>query len=142
MSPFLSTARLGSHRPVALSGAHVDCWSGPVVMTVPLVTLSWYQRGAVNDVLPGLATVCVSHNDSVPLRFVYWFCTINRSYSVSSPFPLFAGAAVGAAVHDASVTLDGPVTVEFAVLVQSTWNFQTRAALADQIEAMKFGRPA
>src|SRR5215831_8347211 len=142
MSPFLSTARLGIHRPTVVSGAHVDCWSGPEVTTVPLVTFSWYQRGAVSDVLPGLATVCVSHSDSVLPSFVYWFCTIRRSPSVSSPFPFFAGADAGAPVHDASVTLDGPVTVELAVFVQSTWNFQTCATLADQIDAMKLGRPA
>src|SRR5215471_13336530 len=114
MLPFLSTARLGIQRPMVLSGAHVDCCTGPVVTTLPPVTLSWYQRGAGSVVLLGFATECVSHSDSVPAKFVYWFCTINRSYNVSRPFPFFAGAKVGATVHDASVTLEGPVTVEFA----------------------------
>src|SRR5689334_2511368 len=120
MSPFLSTARLGIHRATVLSGAKVDCCTGPVVTTVPPVTLSWYQRGASSAMFPGFATLCVSQSDSAPFRFVYWFWTISRSCSASSAFPFFAGAVPGPWVHDASVTLDGPVTVEFAVLLQST----------------------
>src|SRR5262250_1999015 len=115
MSPFLSTARLGIHRPTVLSGANVDCCSGPEVTTVPPVTLSWYHRGAGRVVLLGFATLCVSHNDSMPPRFVYWFCIISRSASTSTAFPFFAGTDPGPCVHEASVTLDGPVTVELAV---------------------------
>src|SRR5919198_1529471 len=132
MLPSLSTARLGIQRATVESGAHVDCCRGPEVTTVPPVILSWYHRGEVNVVLPGLATLCVSHSDSVPLRFVYWFCVINRSRNVSSAFPLFAGTDVGATPQLASVTLKGPVKVELAALFQSTWNFQMRASLADQ----------
>ena len=40
------------------------------------------------------------------------------------------------------MTFDGPVNVELAVLFQSTWNFQIRASLDDQMTEMKFGRPA
>src|SRR2546422_2170778 len=139
--PSLSTARLGIQRATVESGAQVDCCSGPEVTTVPPVTLSWYHRGEVNVVFPGLATVCVIQSDSTLPRFVYWFCTINRSRNVSSAFPLFAGTDVGATPQLASVTLEGPVSVELAVLFQSTWNFQMRASLADQITEMKFGRP-
>src|SRR2546428_13224885 len=141
MFPSLSTARLGIQRATAESGAQVDCCTGPAVTTVPPVTLSWYHRGEVRLAFAGLATVCVSHSDSTPLRFVYWFCTINRSRSESSALPFFAGTDVGATPHVASVTLEGPVSVELAVLFQSTWNFQMRASLADQITEMKFGRP-
>src|SRR5437879_4390567 len=125
MFPVLSTARLGSQRPTDVSGANVDCCTGPDVTTVPPVTLSWYHRGAGSVVLPGFATVCVSHNDSVLPKFVYWFCTIRRSYNESSPLPFFAGTDAGPVVHEASVTLDGPVMVEFAGVAKSAWNFQT-----------------
>src|SRR5215471_1898292 len=115
MFPLLSTARLGIHRATVESGAHVDCCSGADVTTLPPVTLIWYQRGEVSVELPGFATVCVNQTDSTPLRFVYWLCTIKRSRSVSSPFPFFAGTVVGATPHVASVTFDGPVSVELAV---------------------------
>src|SRR5881296_1079618 len=127
MSPFLSTARLGIHRASVESGAHVDCCTGPDVTTVPPVTFNWYQRGDVSDELPGFATVCVSQSDSAPPRFVYWFCTIKRSRRVSSAFPFFAGTVDAPTPQVASVTLDGPVSVELATLAQSTWNLQTRA---------------
>ncbi len=86
--------------------------------------------------------MCVSQSDSAPARFVYWFCTIKRSRSVSSALPLFAGTDDGPTPQLASVTFDGPVSVELAVLLQSTWNFQIRAILDDQMTEMKFGRPA
>src|SRR5438552_9476045 len=90
MLPSLSTARLGIQRATVESGAQVDCCTGPEVTTVLPVTLNWYHRGEVKPAFPGLATVCVIHSDSAPLRFVYWFCTINRSRSESSALPLFA----------------------------------------------------
>src|SRR5512138_3947437 len=120
MFPFLSTARLAIHRDRESDGAHVDCCTGPVVTTLPPFTLSWYQRGAANAELVGLATVCVNQSDSTPPRLVYWLCTISRSRSVSKALPFLAGTVDGATPHEASVTLDGPVSVESAVLFQST----------------------
>src|SRR5436190_15755857 len=119
MFPVLSTARLAIQRDTDESGAHVDCCNG-LDATLPPVTLSWYHRGADKLELPGFATVCVNQSDSTPLMLVYWLCTINRSRSESSALPFFAGTPVGATPHEASVTFDGPVSVEFAVLFQST----------------------
>ena len=59
------------------SGDHVDCWAGEPAI-VPPVTGSWYQRTWARFADPPLPTVCVSQSDSVPFRFVYWFCIINR----------------------------------------------------------------
>src|SRR4030095_7974247 len=115
MFPSLSTARLGIQRETVASGDQVDCCSGPEVTTVPPVTASWYQRGAVSAALPGVATVCVSETDSAPPRFVYWFCTISRSRRVSSAFPLFTDTDAGPTPQFANVTIDGLVSVVVAV---------------------------
>src|SRR5258708_2952277 len=107
MLPARSTATLGMKRFVMLaaSGSHVVvCTVGEA--TVPPVTLIWYQRGAAvplgwpKPLTPGLRTVCGNHNDSVPPKFVYWFCTMSRicrtSNSVAVPgCPAFATAALG-----------------------------------------------
>src|SRR5262245_24248461 len=113
MLPSLSTARLGIQRETVESGAQVDCCTGPEVTTFPPVTSSWYQRGATSAVLPGLATECVSHVDSAPRMFVYWFWTIRRSRSESSGLPFFTVTDEAPTPHVASVTFDGPVNVEF-----------------------------
>src|ERR1043166_8237044 len=85
MLPARSSATLGIQRwtTFALSGSHVAaCRIGEA--TVPLVTLTWYQRGAAKpDVLPR-RTVCETHSDSAPARFVYWFCTMARFDTESS----------------------------------------------------------
>src|SRR3954451_8133897 len=132
MLPARSRARLGMKRFVmfAASGSHVvDCTVEAA--TVPPLTLIWYQRGAATPfgwpvpVTPGLRTVCGNHNDSVPPKFVYWFCTMARicraSRSVAVPgCPTFWTAALGQAVGLMGVS--GPVNVDEPRLFQSTWN--------------------
>src|SRR5438874_13834061 len=101
MLPARSTARLGMKRLVtfAPSGSHVVvCTVGEA--TVPPVTLTWYQRGAATPKVFDLRTVCGNHNDSMPPKFVYWFCTMARicrtSRSVAVPgCPAFWTAALG-----------------------------------------------
>ena len=73
MSPTLSTARLGMNRCVE-SGPHVDCCEGEPAIAPP-VTGSWYQRTRATFEDP---TVWVSHSDSAPPMFAYWFCIIRR----------------------------------------------------------------
>src|ERR671931_2042474 len=130
MSPFLSSARLGMKRFFE-SGAHVDCCVGEPAI-VPPVTRSSYQRGCA---IEGLPTVCVSHSDSAPFRFVYWFCIISRYDSVSMLLPPSSGTVEGPTLKVAIGTFVGPVNDEFAVFAQSTWNFHTRMSYAPQIEA-------
>src|SRR5436189_5994959 len=120
MSPFLSTARLGMNLFVAV-GAHVDCWR--TLETVPPVTGSSYQRTCARFGEPPLPTVCVNQSDSCPPMFVYWFCIINRYESVSIGFPSFSSASPGPTLNTDTPTFVGPVKVEFAGVVQSTWNF-------------------
>src|SRR4051794_13730672 len=134
MSPFLSTARLGMNR-CDESGDHVDCWRG-LDAIVPAVTGSSYQRTCAWLASAPPPTVWVSQSDSRPFRFVYWFCIINRYESVSRALPGDAsGTSDGPALNAAMPTFVGPVNVELAVFVQSTWNFQTRTAKLPQIEA-------
>ena len=65
-------------------GFHVAACSAPP--TVPPVTGTWYQRTAAwLEELPW--TVWLSHNDSTPPMFVYWFCAIRRGASVSMRLP-------------------------------------------------------
>src|SRR5216683_6205693 len=131
MSPFLSTARLGMNRFVA-SGDQVDCCAGAAP---PAGTDSWYHRicAAFGERPP--PTVWVSHSDSAPFRFVYWFCIINRYDSVSMLLPPCSGTSDGPTLKLATGTSVGPDRVELPVLAQSTWNFHTRIAYEPQIEA-------
>src|SRR5919198_4527301 len=130
MSPLLSTARLGMKRFIA-SGAQVDCWrTAPID---PPVTGSSYQRTCAT--LPPLPTVCVSQSDSRPPMFVYWFCIISRYESVSSWLPSFSGTVEGPTLNVETPVSVGPVNVEFAGVVQSTWNFHVRIAYEPQIDA-------
>src|SRR5215207_3093090 len=122
MLPALSTARLGVNRCFE-SGASVACWR--TAPTVPPVTGSSYQRTRAMFV-PLLPTVCVSHSDSRPPWFVYWFCIISRYVSVSSGLPFFSGTVDGPTLKLPIDGFVGPVSVEFVGVVQSTWNFQTR----------------
>src|SRR6476659_1518411 len=123
MSPFLSTARLGMNR-FSRSGAHVDCWrTDPIA---PPVTGSWYQRTCAT--LPPLPTVWVSHSDSRPFWFVYWFCIIKRYVNVSSALPPSSGTVLGPTLNVEIAVFVGPVNVELAGVVQSTWNFHVRIA--------------
>ena len=71
------------------------------------------------------ARCAATHSDSVPPRFVYWFCTIARicrtSRSVAVPgCAALATAAFGQLVAASGVS--GPVKVESEMLFQSTWN--------------------
>src|SRR5919201_4699910 len=131
MSPFLSTARLGMNRFFE-SGAHVDCCAGELAIAPP-VTGSWYQRACATLGEPPFPTVCESQSDSLPFRFVYWFCIISRYESVSMLLPPFSGTLEGPTLKVAIGTFVGPVNVEFAVFPQSTWNFHTRMSYAPQI---------
>ena len=72
MSPLRSTARLGMKRFFE-SGAQVDCCRTAEI--VPPVTGSSYHRTCAALAVPPLPTVCVSHSDSRPPRFVYWFAS-------------------------------------------------------------------
>src|SRR3954451_766878 len=110
MSPALSTARLDMNRFFE-SGAHVDCCVGEVG-TAPPVMFSWYQRGCATFGEPPFPTVWVSHRDSLPPRFVYWFCIIRRYDSVSTLLPLFSGTFPGPTLNVAIGTFVGPVSVE------------------------------
>src|SRR5258707_1021542 len=133
MLPARSRARLGMKRFVMLapSGSHVAaCGIAPA--TVPPVTFTWYQRGAAGPLgwlgtlpTPGRRTVCGTHNDSVPPKFVYWFCTMARicrtSRSVAVPgCPAFWTLALGQLV--AAIGVSGPVKVDSDRVVQSGWN--------------------
>src|SRR4051794_23912485 len=126
MLPVRSRARLGMKRFVmfAASGSHVVLCTVEAA-TVPPVTLIWYQRGAATPEVFALRTVCGNHNDSVPPKFVYWFCTMARicrtSRSVAVPgCPAFPTAALGQAVG--LIGVSGPVNVDEARLFQSAWN--------------------
>src|SRR5438132_6790569 len=123
MSPFLSTASDGMNR-FDESGDHVDCWRGLDAIAPP-VTGSSYQRTCA---MLGEPTVCVSQSDSRPFSFVYWFCIINRYESVSMLLPWSSGTLLGPGLKVAIGTSVGPLNAEFAVVVQSTWNFQIRIA--------------
>src|SRR5262245_40401123 len=95
MSPARSTARLGMKRKnvFAASGSKVAPWT-VLAATVPLFTLSWYQRTlalppvtALQVVLFALTfrcTVWETQSDSAPPRFVYWACAIARIGSTSA----------------------------------------------------------
>src|SRR5437588_190580 len=104
-------------------GFHVAACSA--LPTVPPVTGTWYQRTAAwLEELP--CTVWLSHNDSTPPRFVYWFCAISLIASVSRLLPFLDGTLSGGEAHVLPVIeSDGPVNVELAVFAQSTWNFHT-----------------
>ncbi len=84
--------------------------------TVPPVTFAWYQRGAAVPFTPApRRTVCGIHNDSVPPKFVYWFCTMARicrtSRSMAVPgCPAFPTFALGQLVAASGVS--GPVNVD------------------------------
>src|SRR6266480_7815218 len=110
MSPRSSTATLGMNRFATASGFHVAACSA--LPTVPPVTGTWYQRTAAwEGELPW--TVWVSHSDSTPPMFVYWFCIISRMRSVSRLFPLLDGTVVGARAHAVAVVESvGPRKVE------------------------------
>src|SRR5438067_12105498 len=107
----------------APSGSHVVAW-GMAALTVPPLTFTWYQRGAAN---PPAArrTVCGIHNDSVPPKFVYWFCTMARIWSTSRSVAVPGCAALATAAFGQlvpAIGTSGPVNVESARLFQSTWN--------------------
>ena len=63
---------------------------------------------------------------SVPPKFVYWFCIISLYESESRLLPWRSGTLDGPTLKVPIVAFVGPVNVELAVFVQSTWNFQTR----------------
>src|SRR6266545_36892 len=113
MLPSRSTAALGMKRFFE-SGLYVDaCRALPIV---PPVTGTWYQRTtAWLELLP--ATVWLSHSDSRVLP----------SSSGTSDGPTAQLAPVAASV--------GPVKVEFAVLFQSTWNFQMLTTFVKPVSA-------
>src|SRR6266850_360072 len=126
MLPPRSNARLGMKRWItfAASGSQVAA-CGRLGTTVPPVVFTWYQRGAANPVVFARRTVCGTHNDSVPPKLVYWFCTIARiastSRSVAVPdWGALAGVAFGQLV--AATGTSGPVKVDSEMLFQSTWN--------------------
>src|SRR5438270_1517454 len=111
--------------------------------TVPAVTGTWYQRTAAwLEELP--CTVWLSHSDSTPPMFVYWFCAIRRGCSVSMTLPFLDGTSSGAAAHELPVIESvGPVNVELAVFVQSTWNFHTLTrSVWLQTDVKRSGLPA
>src|SRR3954471_23099115 len=124
MSPLRLTARLGMNRciPSTASGSQVAA-CGIAAATVPPVTFTWYHRGAAEP-LSARLTVCVAHSDSTPPTFEYWFCIIARICSTSRLLPpcdgAFATPWLGQLV--AAMGTSGPVKVEAAGLVQSTWN--------------------
>src|ERR1700686_2520138 len=99
---------------LAPSGSQVAA-CGRLAATVPPVTLTWYQRGAAKPVVFPRRTVCVTHNDSRPPRFVYWFCIIARICRTSRVLPPWEGAlgtvAFGQLVAARGVS--GPVKAEF-----------------------------
>ena len=125
MSPTASTATLGANRWL-LSGFHVPSWTGPLVWTVPPVTLSWYQRMLAIP-LP-FPTVWLIQMDSVPPMFLYCACIMSRYDSVSIELPLSWGTWVGPTANEVTGTSDGPLSVELARVVQSGCSFQTLAA--------------
>src|SRR5919198_3992413 len=140
ISPRRSTAALGMNR-FAEFGFHVAaCRAFP---TVPPVTGTWYQRTAAwVEELPW--TVWLSHKDSTPPMFEYWFCTIKWMPSASRVLPFLDGTSPGGEAHVETVIESvGPVNVELAVLAQSTWNFHTRTRFVQpHTEAKRFGLPA
>src|SRR5947199_142615 len=78
-------------------GFHVAACSA--LPTVPAVTGTWYQRTAAwVEELP--CTVWLSHRDSMPPMFVYWFCAISRMASVSRLLPFFEGTVPGGEAHE------------------------------------------
>src|SRR5919204_135857 len=93
------------------SGANVDCWRGERAI-VPPVTGSSYQRTCATFGEPPLPTVCVSQSDSLPPRFVYWFCIISRYESVSTLLPSASGTFEGPTLNVAIETFVGPLRVE------------------------------
>src|SRR5205085_601526 len=98
----------------AASGSHVVACTR-FAATVPPVTLAWYQRGAAKPVVFPRRTVCGTHNDSVPPKFVYWFCTIARICRTSSRVAVpgwgaFPTAALGQL--DPVPGASGPVSVD------------------------------
>ncbi len=125
MSPARSIARLGTKRYMTLapSGSQVAA-CGRLAATVPPVTPTWYQREAAKPLVFWRRTVCVTHNDSTPARFVYWFCIIARICRTSRLLPPWEGALATDAFGQlvAARGVSGPVKVEFEMRVQSTWN--------------------
>jgi hypothetical protein len=68
-------------------------------------------------------TVWVTHSDSVPPMFEYWFCAMARTASVSRLLPPWDGTVFGGLAHwVAAVGMSGPVNVDVEILFQSTWN--------------------
>src|SRR3954447_8762442 len=132
MSPLLSTARLGMNR-FFVSGDQVDCCRGLAAIAPP-VTGSSYQRTCATLLVPPLPTVWVSHSDSRPFRFVYWFCIINRWLRVSRALPSFSGRVSGPTLNVEIAVSVGPVNVELAGVPQSRWNFHVRMAYRPQID--------
>ena len=108
----------------APSGSHVvPCKVG--LATVPPVTFTWYQRGAASPEVFPRRTVCDTHNDSAPPRFVYWFCTMVRICRTSRRVAVPGCAALATAALGQLLPLigtSGPVKVESEMLFQSTWN--------------------
>src|SRR2546421_4925639 len=126
ISPARSSARLGMKRWLVLvpSGSHVVA-CGMLPATVPPVTFTWYQRGAAKPVVFARRTVCGSHSDSVPPKFVYWFCTIARICKTSRRVAVpgcGALATLAAGQLVAAIGVSGPGNVGSEMVFQSTWN--------------------
>src|SRR5438552_1898385 len=121
MFPARSTARLGTYRWV-VSGAYVAAWA-VAAPTVPPVTVAWYQRRAATPAAVGWPTVWTFHSDSMPPRFVYWFCIISRATIVVLLLPPLAVAVTGGLSQAGSAAArKGPVNVDSEGRTQSTWN--------------------
>src|SRR3954453_19050661 len=124
-SPARLRATLGIQRwtTFAASGSHVAA-CGITGLTVPPVTFTWYQRGAANPEVFPRRTVCDAHSDSVPPKFVYWFCTMARFESESSSVAVPGCGTPAAKVGqlEAEIGMSGPGKVDSEMLFQSTWN--------------------
>src|SRR5262245_12500648 len=126
MLPWRSSARLGMKRCITLapSGSQVAAW-GMFAATVPPVTFTWYQRGAAKPVVFARRTVCGTHSDSLPPRFVYWFCIMARIWSTSMRLvvPDCGALATAAFGHEVAARgVSGPVNVDSEMLFQSAWD--------------------
>src|SRR5215831_13483615 len=107
-----------------VSGAYVACWA---TVGVPLGSRISYQRKPDWAPLPG-CTDWVTTSDSWSPKLRYARRCINRSASESSfvvvPGWVMHAPPLHAGVNGATEMVTGPVKVEFAGVVKSTWKRQ------------------
>src|SRR5215469_13915221 len=128
MSPDWSMAMLGIQRNVA-SGANVPCWK---IVGDPPLSRSSYQRTATEE---PLVTLCAATSASWSPKFRYASRYMSRSPSESSccdvpdcgmQVPLLPQASL----KEFTASVLGPVNVELAGVVKSTWNWNAASVFA------------